>query len=124
MLDQAIHKYEEQGNKICQSLIDKVIKEKLPFPHLSGIDWSKANFQLTKDPSDGSECLLAEWKNKSGGKLGSIRFNGDNSFYAEYDILSAYPKDSKWFVESVTAWGNGEVIKTDLQLLEAVSEES
>ncbi|MDP3332876.1 MAG: hypothetical protein Q8S55_13000 [Methylococcaceae bacterium] len=39
------------------------------------------------------------------------------ALYAEYDVVKQHPGKAKWFVESVTAWGNGENIKAEPKLL-------
>lgn len=79
-----------------------------------------ASFSLISDPYDGSEVLLGHWRDKHGAQQGEIQVRVDNSVYAEVDVIRDHPKDARWFIESVTAWGSLSNIKTDLRLLPAV----
>lgn len=72
---------------------------------------------LETDPYSGESALIAVWLNGHGYRVGSLKFHGDGSFYAEFDVSEPHPGDARWFIESVTAWGKGEEIKSEAQLL-------
>ncbi len=79
-----------------------------------------AQYQVKVDPFDGSETLIGSWMDTHGSQTGEIQVRGNGSIYAEVDVVRNHPKDVRWFVESVTAWGNRDHIKTELRLLPAV----
>ncbi len=112
-----------QGEAICARLVSEM--HKLGFmpdqlPHTPVYD--QADRELAKDPYSGDETLCAYWKNPRGHRIGEIKFHGDGSFYAEYDVVLPHPKDPRWFVEGVVAWGRDDVIKSEAKLLPALGE--
>lgn len=76
-----------------------------------------ADYRLDKDPYSGEYTLAGQWLDDRQGKLGSLLFHSDGSFYVECDIIRPHPQKTKWFVESINAWGKGESIKIDFNLL-------
>jgi hypothetical protein len=120
MVDQLFTQKRDVGNAICQALTNEVVNKGLALASIPTIELQAAKFSVIKDPADGSECLSGIWLTDKGMQLGSIQFNGDDSFYAEFDVLQPHPRDKRWFVEAVTAWGTEAQIKTELRLLEAV----
>jgi len=76
-----------------------------------------AGYSLEKDPYDGQYSLKGEWLDERNGKLGSLLFHADGSFFVECDIIRPHPKKPKWFVEAINAWGKDESIKIDFKLL-------
>lgn len=109
------------GEAICTRLIAEIHKlgfqdEQLPeLPR-----YTEAQFHTAHDPFSGDETLIASWHNIRGHEIGSLKFHGDGTFYAEYDVLCPHPKDPRWFVEGVVAWGKGETIKSESKLLPAL----
>lgn len=110
----------ELGWKVCEQLLvemDKLgLKRELISPRLE-----RASFEMKRDPSTGENSLIGIWRDKNGLKQGEIIFHSDGSFFAEYDVVCEHPKNTRWFVESVTAWGNTSLIKSDPRLLPVAS---
>ncbi len=79
-----------------------------------------AHFYTETDPYSGEETLVGTWANHRGYRIGGLKFHGNGSFYAEFDVAEPHPTDARWFVESVTAWGQGDTIKSEPQLLAAL----
>jgi hypothetical protein len=76
-----------------------------------------AEYSLSRDPASGQDSLVGVWRDGRGNKLGEILFHADGSFFAEYDVIRNHPKDSRWFVEAVTAWGRDSEIRSEPRLL-------
>ncbi|WP_317929955.1 hypothetical protein [Halioxenophilus sp. WMMB6] len=79
-----------------------------------------AQYRLQVDPFDGSETLVGTWLDTHGSQTGEVQIRPNGSVYAEVDVVRDHPNDVRWFVESVTAWGNRQEIKTELRLLPAI----
>lgn len=104
------------GEQICSALGKEI--EKLELTQAIGAPrWHEAQFSLQQDPALGDESLEALWLNAQGAKLGSVTIHADGSFFAEYDIIKPHPSKPSWFIEAVSAWGRGEVIKSEARLL-------
>jgi hypothetical protein len=52
---------------------------------------------------------------------GTLLIHTDGSFFAEYDVIREHPRDTRWFVEVVTAWGRGGIIRFVPRLLPVAS---
>jgi len=89
-------------------------------PSIGVPDYQHAAFSCARDPYSGEEALIATWCDQNGRTRGTLKFHGDGTFYAEYDIARPHPTDARWFVESVMAWGKGELIKAEAKLLPAL----
>lgn len=101
---------------ICTRLKDD--GERLGMPADSAPELAKAAFDLKRDTFTGEYSLEAKWKADSNShRGGSILIHPDGSFFAEYDVLLPHPDKPKCFVEAVTAWGNGETLKSEPRLL-------
>lgn len=85
----------------------------IPIPDL-------AEYSLQRDPVDKSEALLGIWRDKQGSQQGEIQIREDGRIYAEVYVVRNHPRDGRWFIESVTAWGSKDSIKTELRLLPAI----
>lgn len=85
-------------------------------------EYAQADFSTARDPFSGDETLIARWRNERGHEIGSVKFHGDGTFYAEFDVLRPHPSDPRWFVEGVTAWGKGETIKAEPKFLAALAD--
>lgn len=110
------------GDTICERLAAEIGKLGLPeasrpsLPVFSQAEWTRA-----RDPFSGLDSAVGLWKNARGARIGEIKFHGDGSFYAEYDVALAHPvQPHRWFVEAVVAWGRGDLIKTEVRLLPAL----
>lgn len=79
-----------------------------------------ASYFLVRDPYDQSETLSGEWRDKYGELQGEIKIRGDGRIYAEVNIIRNHPKDARWFVEAVSAWGRSDDLKTELKLLASI----
>lgn len=101
-------------------LVEQVLELKLSnakdfIPSPESAEWSVA-----VDPFDKSETLTITWLDKGRRKCGEIQVRPDGSFFSEYDVVVNHPSDKRWFVESVTAWGKVDQVKTELRLIPAV----
>ena len=106
------------GESICTALSREVEKIGLPEEKaLLTAPWERARFELQRDPASGESSLVGIWKNTHGQRVGSIIFHCDGSFFAEYDVVEQHPKDQRWFVEAVSAWGKHDTIKAEPRLL-------
>ena len=84
------------------------------------IDLAAAQFTKVVDPANQLPGYEGIWRNARKERCGSITFNSDGSFFAEYDIFAAHPRDSRWFVEMVTAWGNAGHLSSEATLIPAL----
>lgn len=78
---------------------------------------AETGIDAVKDPYTGAENWRAVLRDGAGNKLGQIQFNSDDSFFAEFDLVRPHPKDPRWFVEGVVAWGRGDTVKSEAKLL-------
>ena len=110
----------ELGESICKTLINEVEKIGLKDKALLIAPWERARFELQRDPASGQSSLFGIWQDSNGHRMGSIVFHCDGSFFAEYDVVEQHPKDQRWFVEAVNAWGKDRTIKAEPRLLPMV----
>ncbi len=75
------------------------------------------SFVQVTDPANQLSGYEGIWRNARKERCGSLTFNSDGSFYAEYDLFCAHPRDERWFVEMVTAWGTGETLRCEATLI-------
>jgi hypothetical protein len=104
---------------ICRRLNEEI--DKLGFPH-GAIELgtpASAEYRLARDPASGADSLVGTWRNRAGEKCGELLFHADGSFYAEHDVVHPHPGRARWFVEAVTAWGRGSLIRSEPRLLRA-----
>ncbi len=80
-----------------------------------------AALQVTRvtDPSNRQPGFEGVWRNARSERCGMLTINSDGSFYAEYDLFCPHPKDARWFVELVTAWGAGKALRCEARLIPA-----
>jgi hypothetical protein len=109
------------GESICTALAEEVSKIGLKEKALATAPWQRARFELQRDPASGENSLVGTWRDANGQRVGSIIFHCDGSFFAEYDVVESHPKDQRWFVEAVNAWGKNDTVKAELRLLPALS---
>ena len=109
----------EFGQAVCNSIGQCVAK--LGFPaevKLSLPEFDSAVFNLTTDPYTQSRDLVGYWYSATQQRIGQIKFHGDGSFYAEYDVVQPHPTKKRWFVEAINAWGRQDNIKVEAKLLD------
>lgn len=110
------------GHAVCRSIAENIAR--LGFPLQTRIDlpsFDAADFTLVIDPYTQSEDLVGFWYNSRKQRIGQIKFHGDGSFYAEYDVIQPHPSKKNYFVEAINAWGKEDNIKTEAKLLESPS---
>jgi hypothetical protein len=81
------------------------------------IELAAANFTRVIDPGNqlpGYEVIRRNARNE---RCGCLTFNSDGSFYAEYDLFCPHPRDARWFVETVTAWGRKDLLRVEAQMI-------
>lgn len=106
------------GEAICNRMTECI--GKLGFTGPSAVKppiYQDAQFSLVTDPFTQSQDLVGFWYDAKQQRIGQIRFHGDGSFYAEYDIVKPHPVKKTFFVEAINAWGNEDNIKTEPKLL-------
>ncbi|HEY0664251.1 MAG TPA: hypothetical protein VGD18_06560 [Thiobacillaceae bacterium] len=81
------------------------------------ITLESAQFTRVTDPSNQQPGFEGIWRNARNERCGSLVINSDGSFYAEYDLFCPHPRDVRRFVEMVTAWGSGEKLSCEAQLI-------
>jgi hypothetical protein len=69
------------------------------------------------DPANQQPGFEGIWRNARNERCGCLTINSDGSFYAEYDLFCPHPRDERWFVEMVTAWGAGETLRCEATLI-------
>ncbi|TAJ82227.1 MAG: hypothetical protein EPO42_01535 [Gallionellaceae bacterium] len=81
------------------------------------IELATAKFTLVTDPSNQRPGYEGIWRNARNDRCGTLTFNSDGSFFAEYDLFCPHPHDTRWFVEMVTAWGDNKTLRCEAQLI-------
>ena len=107
------------GNAICRRISENIAK--LGFSLQTNINLPKfedADFSLVTDPFTQTQDLVGYWYNAGKQRIGQIKFHGDGSFYAEYDVVQPHPSKKRFFVEAINAWGQQDNIKSEAKLLE------
>jgi hypothetical protein len=84
------------------------------------IELAAIRFTRVIDPGNQLPGYEGVWRNSHNDRCGTLTINSDNSFYAEYDIFCPHPRDPRWFVEMVTAWGNEETLRSEAALIPRV----
>lgn len=107
-------------NEICSSLSREIYKLGFLPGDVSLPDCERASFGRVKDPYSGKENLNVVLCGTDGQRRGQIQFNSDDGFFAEFDVVLQHPRDPRWFVEGVVAWGRCGDIKSEAKLLPAL----
>lgn len=84
---------------------------------LPAIEAAGLAFVQVTDPANGLPGYEGIWRNALNERVGKAIVNSDGSFFAEYDLCVRHPNKPEWFVEAVTAWGRGDLIKAEARLL-------
>ena len=77
-------------------------------------------FTRVIDPGNQLPGYEGVWRNARNDRCGTLTINSDNSFYAEYDLFCPHPRDVRWFVEMVTAWGRDDMVRSEAKLIPSV----
>lgn len=85
--------------------------------HPVEISLSDAVFTKVIDPENQRPGYEGVWRNSRNERCGTLTFNSDGSFYAEYDLFFPHPVDKRWFIEMVTAWGRDDLIRVEMQMI-------
>jgi hypothetical protein len=118
-IEQAIEAKRVFGKAVCQRIAENIVKLGFPLQtQLNLPDFDAAQFSLITDPFTQSQDLVGYWYNAGKQRVGQIKFHGDGSFYAEYDVVQPHPSKKRWFVEAINAWGRQDNIKTEAKLLD------
>jgi hypothetical protein len=113
------------GKAICRRISENIAK--LGFSVQTNItlpEFEAAEFNLVIDPFTQSQDLVGYWYNSRRQRIGQIKFHGDGSFYAEYDVVQPHPKKKQFFVEAINAWGKPDNIKSEAKLINIPGGES
>jgi hypothetical protein len=86
------------------------------------IKLEEVNFTRVIDPGNQLPGFEGIWRNVRQARCGSLTFNSDGSFYAEYDLFCPHPTDARWFVEMVTAWGRWDELKVEAQMIRSLDD--
>ncbi len=107
------------GKAICGRIAENIVR--IGFPLRTDINlpnFDAAKFTLVTDPFTQSQDLVGYWYDMNKQRIGQIKFHGDGSFYAEYDVVQPHPSKKHFFVEAINAWGRQNNIKTEAKLLD------
>lgn len=108
------------GEQVCAALETEYRKLGFSQEQVLGVDFDALVFVLKRDPFSQQDSVEGTWLNLQRQRRGSLVFHADGTFFAEYDVVQPHPLKSRWFVEAVTAWGQGGEIKAEARLLPAV----
>lgn len=81
------------------------------------IEFADLRFTRVIDPGNQLPGYAGVWRNARNDRCGTLTINSDNSFFAEYDLFCPHPRDPRWFVEMVTAWGNESSLRSEATLI-------
>jgi hypothetical protein len=84
------------------------------------IELAPVQFARVTDPASQQPGFEGIWRNAHNERCGLLTINSDGSFYAEYDLFCPHPRDPRWFVEMVTAWGNEGSLRSEAKLAPAM----
>lgn len=78
-----------------------------------------AALQFTQVIDPGNQLLGYQgvWRNARNDRCGVLTINSDHSVYAEYDLFCPHPRDERWLVEMVTAWGREDNLRSEATLI-------
>ena len=110
---------EELAQRIVAVLADEAVKFSAP-GSAPKIELSAVLFTKVIDPGNQLPGYEGIWRNSRNERCGCLNFNSDGSGYAEYDLFCPHPRDARWFVEMVTAWGHNESLRCEAKLIPAL----
>jgi len=110
-----------QVQAVCAALAAEIDKLAFPAGAIKPEPPQEGGYQLSRDPASGADSLVGIWRDARGHRCGTLLIHADGSFFAEYDVIREHPRDARWFVEAVTAWGRGGIIRSEPRLLPVAS---
>ena len=110
------------GIRICARLNEEILKLGFGVGAIPAVHWEAADFTLKRDPYSGEESVEGIWHDADGQRIGMILFHAGGNFFSEYDVARPHPGNERWFVEAVSAWGSGDILKAEARLLPALIE--
>lgn len=116
-LSRQIEAKRDFGEAVCRRILENIAKLGLKAP-VNPPDFNAAEFKLITDPFTQSQDLTGCWLDAEKQRIGEIKFHGDGSFYAEYDVLQNHPHRKNCYVDAIHAWGKQDNIKTEAKLLD------
>ena len=119
----ALHHLPAELEALAESIVSALQKEAENFTATGAAPSIRlAGLQITRviDPGNQLPGYEGVWRNARNDRCGTLTINSDNSFYAEYDLFCPHPRDTRWFVEMVTAWGNEESLRSEAVLIPSV----
>lgn len=108
------------GEQVCAALETEYRKLGFTSEQGLGVKFDALEFALKRDPFSQQDSVEGTWLDQRRQRLGSLVFHADGTFFAEFDVVQPHPAKSRWFVEAVTAWGQGDEVKSEARLLPAV----
>jgi hypothetical protein len=108
------------GEQVCAALETEYRKLGFSAEQALGVDFDALVFSLKRDPFSQQDSVEGTWLNPQRQRLGSLVIHADGTFFAEFDVVKPHPAKPRWFVEAVTAWGQGNEVKSEARLLPAV----
>ena len=111
--------------KIAQQVVISLQQEAERFTAVGAtpkIDLTALQVTRVIDPGNQLPGYEGVWRNARKERCGTLTFNSDQSFYAEYDLFCPHPRDTRWFVEMVTAWGRDEDVRCEVKLIPGLKE--
>jgi len=82
------------------------------------IELASVQFVRVTDPANLQPGFEGVWRNARNERCGTLTINSDGSFFAEYDLFCQHPRDAHCFVEMVTAWGQGDAVRSEVKLVQ------
>jgi len=107
-------------NPLAERIVSALQKEAANFTAPGAapkIELVAVRFTLVVDPGNQLPGYEGVWRNSRNDRCGTLTINSDNSFFAEYDLFCPHPRDPRWFVEMVTAWGNETSLRCEATLI-------
>jgi hypothetical protein len=120
MLQVRIGQLRPLGEQVCAALETEYRKLGFTSEQDLGVKFDALVFALKRDPFSQQDSVEGTWLDQQRQRLGTLIFHADGTFFAEYDVVKPHPSKSRWFVEAVTAWGQGSEVKCEARLLPAV----
>jgi hypothetical protein len=108
---------------LAERIVSALQKEAINFTATGAtpkIELAALQFTRVIDPGNQLPGYEGVWRNARNDRCGTLTINSDNSFYAEYDLFCPHPRDGRWFVEMVTAWGRDEMVRSEAKLIPSV----
>ena len=114
-------KINKKADKIVSKCQQELLKTGFRTDQIMLKNADEALYRLEKDLVNNKYSLVGDWRDDKGLKIGSLLFHSEGNFFVEQDIIQAHPKDNRFFVEAVNAWGKPGCIKAEVRLIAVVN---